>query len=221
MKHIEKRLKNEPASLKEKRSTPGASFDSCNKDDIRNALLKEQGYICAYCMQRISQNLNEEGKTVTKIEHYQAQSSDNSLQLNYMNMLGVCRGNEGEAKKLQHCDTARGNQRLTVNPLDANCESLVKYETSGDIYSDNENVNHDLTAILKLNNQRLVEYRKEAIDAARQAMMTRANKNKEQTWSKKDLTAEIKRWKSRVEGKFEPFCMAAVYYLERKLARLP
>ena len=49
MKYIQKNLKNEPISLKEKRSTPGANFDSCSKEDIRIALLAEQGKICAYC----------------------------------------------------------------------------------------------------------------------------------------------------------------------------
>ena len=222
MKFVKKNLKNEPASLKKKRSTPGSPpFDSCNKDDIRRALLKEQGYLCAYCMQRISEETDENGYPVTKIEHYQVQSGDNSLQLNILNMLAVCRGNEGEAKKLQHCDTSRGNQSLTINPMNENCEQLVEYETSGEIFSKNGAVQNDLANVLKLNNQRLVEYRKYAIDAARLAMIGRAGKNKAGTWRKRDLTTEIKRWKSESDGKFEPFCMAAVYYLERKLARLP
>ena len=45
MKYIQKNIKNEPKSLKEERSTPNPNFDSCNKEDIRKALLREQGYI--------------------------------------------------------------------------------------------------------------------------------------------------------------------------------
>ncbi len=219
MKYIQKNLKNEPASLKEKRSTPGAAFDDCNKDDIRKALLKEQGSICAYCMQRIDNTFDEKGLAITKIEHYQAKSGDNLLQLNYLNMLAVCRGNEGEAKHLQHCDTAKANSSITVNPMKTNCESQIGYESSGEIFSVNKTIHKDLVEVLKLNNQRLVELRKEAIKTARIAMM--GSKGKKQTWSESDLKAEIKRWLQLSDEKYEPFCMAAVNYLQRKIARLP
>jgi len=53
MRYIPKKISNEPASLRATRLTDGANFDSTNKSDIREALLKEQGYLCAYCMRRI------------------------------------------------------------------------------------------------------------------------------------------------------------------------
>lgn len=204
--------------MKEKRSTPGATFDGCNKDDIRRALLKEQGSLCAYCMQRIDNTLDEKGIPITKIEHYQAKIGDNALQMNYLNMLAVCRGNEGEAKHLQHCDTAKGSDPITVNPMKKDCELQIGYESSGEIFSKNENIHKDLVEVLKLNNQRLVEWRKEAIKTARIAMM---GKGKNKTWSEGELRAEIKHWLEVTDGKYEPFCMAAVYYLQQKIARLP
>ena len=51
---IKKKL--EPHSLTEYKQTINASFDNLPseiKDDIRKSLLKEQGYICAYCMKKI------------------------------------------------------------------------------------------------------------------------------------------------------------------------
>lgn len=53
----------EPSSLTQYKKQSGAYFDGTNKEDIRQALLEEQGYLCAYCMCRISaENM--------KIEHW-------------------------------------------------------------------------------------------------------------------------------------------------------
>jgi len=144
MKYIEKKMNNEPRSLRTYRSTPGAAYDSCNKTDIREALLNEQGYLCAYCMRRIK------SKT-TDIEHYLAQSNDPKLKLNYRNMLGVCNVSEGMPSKEQHCDKSRGNQILSINPLGKGCENEIKYGSDGEIYSGNSSVNHDLNIKLNLN----------------------------------------------------------------------
>ena len=43
----------EPASLTAYKKQAHAYYDGCNKDDIRENLLREQGYLCAYCMRRI------------------------------------------------------------------------------------------------------------------------------------------------------------------------
>lgn len=141
MKYIQKDIRNEPQSLKTYRSTPNATYDDCNKADIRLALLKEQGFICAYCMKRISDKMDKRGNPITRIEHYTAQSTEESLRLNYLNMLGVCNGNEGNPRRLLHCDQSRGNILLTINPCEARCETLVKFRPDGEIYSDDETIN--------------------------------------------------------------------------------
>ncbi len=72
MKHIVKNT--EPQSLKTYRSTPNASFNDSNKEDIRKSLIEEQGAICAYCMKRISNKWNAKlQKPFTEIEHYKSQ----------------------------------------------------------------------------------------------------------------------------------------------------
>ena len=53
----------EPPSLTAYKKENNAYFDGCNKEDIRKNLLKEQGYLCAYCMRRIDQKH-------MKIEHW-------------------------------------------------------------------------------------------------------------------------------------------------------
>jgi hypothetical protein len=81
MRHISKNIRNEPKSLKEVRSTPGATFDDCDKSAIRQALLKEQGHRWAYCMSRISEQVDSAGKPRMKIEHYDAQSAASNKKL--------------------------------------------------------------------------------------------------------------------------------------------
>ena len=61
------------------------------KEKLRTSLLEEQGYICAYCMKKLEDDFSK-----VKIEHYIARNEEN--QLDYNNLLAVCKGNEGEAK---------------------------------------------------------------------------------------------------------------------------
>lgn len=219
MKYIEKEIANEPRTLVETRSTPGATFDGCNKNDIRKALLLEQGYLCAYCMRRINNKLKK-GKPNTRIEHYLAQSTDENLRMNYSNMLGVCDGNEGQPEHLLHCDQSRKNTRLSINPLDPRCEDLVQYRADGKLYSRSEDIDEELKTILRLNNENLVKGRRQAIDTARDAMMKRSRGRTSQSFSRSSLTREIAKWKSKKNQRHIPFCQAAIAYLEKKLARL-
>lgn len=222
MKHIQKDIANEPVSLKSHRSTPGATYDNCNKEDIRQALLKEQGHLCAYCMQRISASLDNMGIPMMQIEHYDAQSQHETLRLNYKNMLGVCRGNKGFAKHLQHCDQSRGNQTLKIDPRDAICENLVKFDNNGEIYSDDAIVDNDLNNFLNLNVRYLVDGRKMAIDEVIKNLNNKYKKKAGQKWSKGDLQKEIKSWQEiDSDGMYQIYCQAAIHYLQKKLQRLP
>lgn len=218
MKYIEKNIHNEPRSLKETRSTPGASYDDCNKEDIRLALLKEQGYICAYCMRRIDNN-RQKGIPQTKIEHYIPQAEAADLNLNYINMIGVCKGNEDQPELQFTCDTKRGNAPLTIDPRKKSCESYIAYQPDGVIYSTNEQIDKELNEILGLNNDILVKNRRSVVEIIRNSLEKRYKK-KNQTWSKSDLTQAISLWKEKKNGKHKEYCMAAIYYLEKKLARL-
>lgn len=108
----------ETLSLVEHRLKPFADYDNYSeKDELRVSLLTEQGHICCYCMQRISDSR-------MKIEHWKSQDDYPELQLDYNNLLGACQGGEGSPKHLQHCDTRKGNTEITINPLDTikNCE---------------------------------------------------------------------------------------------------
>lgn len=114
------------------------------KDIVKDSLSAEQGGLCAYCMRRLRPDM--------QIEHYTPRSiSDDATTIDYRNLLGVCPGNKGAAEKFQTCDAHRGNTPLTVDPLKLASVALVRYLPNGTIYSDDEDVNHDLQITLNLN----------------------------------------------------------------------
>lgn len=126
-------------------------FDKLPKETIRKNLLQEQHYLCAYCMKRITDNSLE-----TTIEHWYPLSKDKEKALDYSNMLGVCKGgsnvslNEGQKRK-ECCDACKGDNEITINPLNANHMCQIKYTSNGKIYTDNIVLDEDINIKLRLN----------------------------------------------------------------------
>lgn len=168
MKYINNR-KIEPSQLTEYReTTPNATYDGLGtdvKDIIRDSLLDEQGYICAYCMCRI------DNSSECTIEHYISQrhhsespfSEDEHKRqsLLYSNMSGVCKNNS------EHCDKHRGNTPLEIlDPHKPSCEELISYDFNGHIKPsgrDIEKVQKDICT-LGLDCDKLVEFRRTVWD---------------------------------------------------------
>lgn len=123
------------------------------KTETIEALLEEQGHLCAYCMRYIY----VEKAPITQIEHWEAQSNEPIKQLDYSNMLGVCSGRISWADETQNittttfCEDVRGNIPLAINPLNINLIEEIKFTEQGIIFSDNELINKDLDETLKLN----------------------------------------------------------------------
>ncbi len=185
MRYINKRNK-EPKELIEYRRTPGVAYDDLGGDRksiIRDSLLDEQGYICAYCMGKID---NES----CTIEHYISQSrhpdspysegEHRQQSLLYSNMLGVCINNA------EHCDKKRGNIPLEIlNPHDPSCEELITYEFDGRIVPAGREINKvekDINT-LGLGSDKLAKLRKTVWDE----VWERFNKEHE----KKEWTKEL------------------------------
>lgn len=203
----------EPQSLLEHRLKPHTDYDNYNeKDNLRRALLTEQGYICCYCMQRISDKK-------MKIEHWKSQDEYPDLQLDYNNLLGACKGGEGSPKHLQHCDTKKGNTEITINPLDTikNCEDFIKYRGNGEICSGDEAINSELDEVLNLN-QTLVNNRREVLELVIQKLTKERPKG---NWTAAMLTQKINEWSNKQEnGKYKPYCQIVIYHLKKKLLSL-
>ena len=198
---IKKKL--EPHSLTEYKQIINASFDNLPseiKDDIRKSLLKEQGYICAYCMKRIEENSD------IKIEHYEARNNENELV--YKNLLAVCKGNEGYSKERQTCDTQKGNQILHIDPQKLGDISTIFFTRNGEVKSTNSIFQRDLDEILNLNDEfgKLIPARKAALKAL-QKKITPMNKNKIEK-----LYNELKTSERKIE-----YVGIILWYLEKKI----
>lgn len=208
-------IKNqEPKSLLEHRLQPFADYDNYpQKEELRASLLTEQGHICCYCMQRIK-------KDKMKIEHWRSQDEYPDLQLDYNNLLGACEGGQGLPKHLQHCDTKKGNEKLTINPSNnlKNCEHLIKYLPNGKIYSDDTTIDKELNEVLNLNMQSLVNNRKVVLDILIQQLKREQPKG---DWTAAILNRKIQDWIDKQKnGKYQPYCQIAIYYLKKKLSKL-
>jgi len=159
----------EPPALLQYRKTPVATYGSfCGqpKQDVRERLVQEQGGICAYCMQRIRPTRDD-----MKIEHYLPQTEYPDKDLCYQNMLAVCYGNEKIADSDKTCDASKSNKTLTVNPITGYGISEIKYkDISGEIYSENVAIQHDLNDTLNLNFEWFKQSRKQALDALKKKL---------------------------------------------------
>ena len=102
-------------------------MDSDVKKSLSNSLLKEQGHLCAYCMCRIK------GEQDVKIEHFEARTLENELQ--YYNLLAVCKGEEGSSPFAQHCDTKKKDTHIFISPLRKGDMKRIFYSNSGEIHS--------------------------------------------------------------------------------------
>ncbi len=212
MKHIVKG--SEPESLTIHCGKEHSNYDNYrDKDVLRNSLIDEQGSICCYCMQRIN-------KLGMKIEHWASQKKYPAKQLEYNNLLASCDGGEGYSKHLQHCDTRKGEDDITINPADKahNCEDFIFYGSGGNIYSNDNQINKDLDKTLNLNLQTLCNNRKAVLDGLIDGLR---RQRPDGTWTRMFLQREIEAWEKRnQDGEFQEYCMVVVFHLQKKLARI-
>ncbi len=210
MRNIQKRP--EPASLTQHRCNTHSHYDNYQeKDDLRDSLVREQRGICCYCTQRIRPTVND-----IKIEHWQCQSQFPDQQLNYSNLLGACLGGQRQALANQHCDTRKGDRTLTYNPADPNhdVESKIKFLGDGRIQSNEPEFDIEINEILNLNVAILVSNRKAILKAIQTFM--------DQNPSKDKIQRKLRQWNGEGDdGDLEPFYQVVVYYLRKKLRRMP
>ncbi len=192
----------EPIELVRFRATPNARYDGMDsvcKSALKKALLQEQGFVCAYCMSRIE----DENCTV---EHWEPQSLNSVSDLDFGNMLAVCR-HENVARAEQTCDVAKNGYRLKFNPARDGDKLQIFYDYySGEIHSRNVEFNDQLSCILNLNVVFLKNNRIAVLNGVRRAL------NKK-TASK---LMDIYRTDVSVNPKFMEYCGIAFSYLSKK-----
>lgn len=197
----------EPVEWTAKKATPGfTEYEPI--PELRDALLIEQGYICAYCMRRIPAN-DVKVDATSKIEHIISQEDRKDLQLNYANMAICCPGNLNDEP---HCDKLKGNSSVSFNLHTQALQQSIEYASrDGLIRSTNTTWNKEMNELLNLNHTMLKANRKEALWGVIEYLNT-AN------WSTQAVNNKLNQWRQlNAEGKYFEFCGIIIWYLEKKL----
>ena len=215
----------EPRAWRDYRTTPGVRYQS--QPCLIEALLEEQGYICAYCERRIPYQ-DVPGQEDYRIEHLSSQAKareegDNS-DLDYNNMVICCPGNitkDGPAH--YHCDKRKGMKPLVISPLSEAMMRSIRFTDSGLIKSTDAKLDEELGEEgLNLNDGMLRNNRRET-------WLTVIEGLNKMGWTKRHVEQVLECWSDRHEWQYEtqdgmktvrayiPYCSMAVFMLSRKL----
>jgi uncharacterized protein (TIGR02646 family) len=177
------------------------------REELRNRLLREQGYLCAYTMRRI--------ETISDghIEHISPQSRHPEKDVAYDNMLYCFPGAQqtqcdfGALKKSGEDVTAAN----FVSPLDRACEARFSYGLSGEAKATNaaDAAALGTIGILNLNHKELVELRRSAVRGL--PLFRKAAKAISAAKARR-LVRDIMH--ADGAGHFEPFCIAVRHVAE-------
>lgn len=200
----------EPESWMRHRLTPGAVYEPSN--DLRHALLDDQGYICAYCMRRIP--VTDKGcDETTRIEHKVPQDTLTDKEaMDYANMLICCPGAiSSTAKNECHCDRHKGNTPVLVSPFNQNHIDTISYKSDGTIVSSDPNIDKDLNETLNLNIQLLKANRK----YVKQKLVEAFGRH---PMGKSDFIKILDAFSSRdTERRKKEYCGVVIWYINKKL----
>lgn len=211
----------EPQEWKAYRTTPNVRYQSF--PFLVDALLEEQGYICAYCERRIPHRdaPNEEDHRIDHLNPQRnARQAGDDSDLDYQNMVICCPGNIANNKDYYHCDKAKGHKELVVSPLSFAMMGTIRYTPSGIVKSTDEKLDAELNEEgLNLNNHYLVQHRQET-------WATVIEKLNDMGWTKKHVAAVLSTWENRhtilykdeEHQAFLPFCSMVCFMLRKKLA---
>lgn len=208
----------EPSSLTLYRCQPNSYYDGYSqKDELREALLRDQGHLCAYCMRRIRNDRN-----TMKIEHWKAQSTleTEAEKLNYQIMLGVCDGCRGSKDLYTTCDEHRHDMDLHVNPLDRSMMDTIFYDRNGKIKSDVEQYDDELNTVLNLNceqaSSRIVQNRKKVYQECMKRLKRLQNDGK---WKKSTLLKILQQYERLEDGKKQEYVGVPIYLIQKYLKK--
>lgn len=199
------------AYLQQPHSPDFNALDSDVKDAIRESLILEQCYLCAYCNSRISIES-------TRIEHFVPQSDPvhgTDLALDYSNMLLSCDTSNLEEAKT--CDDFKGNKLLPISPLKKSDMETISYSKDGTIRSSNPEYDKALNKVLNLNTPQLKRNRKAAWEEAVNLLSRRCNRG---AWDASKIRKYLERTTTPdQEGRLPEYCGIIRYFLSQRLNR--
>lgn len=219
----------EPKEWTEYRNTPGVDYQAI--PELVQSLLKEQGYICAYCMRRIPTKdkiYKKDGVYFVytenhRIEHIKSRELHDDLKLDYTNMVICCPGHIGTE---DHCDRLKGAKDISFTPLDQQFIDTIKYNSDGTIISTNKVYNKEINEVLNLNTELLKKNRKAMLTEVISKLNVDCKKGK--SWDKKILERYLSKYSEKhpendeegVKEKYYPYCGIVSCFLQKKLRTL-
>ncbi|WP_273212246.1 hypothetical protein [Runella zeae] len=200
---------HEPAEWTAYRETPGAVYNAI--PELREALLKEQGYLCAYCMRRIPVKDPDNNET-SRIDHIQSRENYEERQLDYTNMVICC---PGFINSSEHCDKSKNKQEISFTAFDIHVQNSISYSTKdGTVQSSNDGWNTEINKVLCLNNSLLKINRSQVLKGIRAIL-------EKKKWKRAELEKQLQHWSNpNADGKRSPYCGIVIWYLEKKLRQL-
>ena len=207
---------SEPNSWMLIRRTPGMTYDASDKTDLRASLLKEQGFICGYCMRRVN-------AANSRIEHLKPQSL--SLRqgkpeetLDYSNMIVCCDGdiNGSNAEKQFHCDRHKKETPIHFTPFTQHPIDSISYSSkTGEIKSSDSIINDDINKVLNLNLGRLKENRLAVLRGVIVMLGTKKD------WKKSEIQSLLNNYISKdANGQKKAYCGIVIWFLSSRLRHL-
>lgn len=196
----------EPREWTEYRLTPGVDYQAI--PELRDSLLKEQGYICAYCMRHIPVRDTNSDET-SRIEHILSRENHDDLKLDYSNMVICC---PGAIDRKFHCDKLKESNDITFDLFSDHFISTLSYSSkSGEIKCSNSVHSTEIKNILNLNNGLLKKNRAKTLKGVID-ILERIG------WTKANITKQYNIWNTtNSQGAFNEYCGIVTWYLEKKL----
>lgn len=184
------------------------------KKKLKDALLEEQGSICAFCMSGLKNDAD------CTIDHLQPKAEDaRNRTFDYQNLLACCSGipKLNFKKELRHCNNKKEDKTIPITPLMVDCESKFLFTIKGEIFPLDEKDDQAIETIdrLGLNSKKLVEKRNDTIyPYLYPDVPTEDNPNPPRLITKEEAKTKIAQLTQKSNGRFSPFVMAVIQVLE-------
>ncbi|MBI5535127.1 MAG: hypothetical protein HY898_20540 [Deltaproteobacteria bacterium] len=203
-----------PRELEAYRLRPNARYDGDNsfgqvKERIRKALVREQGWLCCYCMQRIEPLAHR-----MNVEHWASQRRHEERALDWTNLLGACKGEPQATQAAQHCDLRKGDSEIQLDPQKRVHIDTLSFTADGELISSDAVLQADITERLNLNAVNLRNLRRTAVQAAQRALERKYSGPLPRSALSRELEA------CECKGKqLPPFSGAIAWWLRKRLSR--
>lgn len=104
------------------------AFNQLDKTRVREALVGEQGHLCAFCMRAIDHEAKDaNGQPTTVIAHRVPIKVDSSLALTWPNLLASCDGGRHAKTGTKTCDFAQENTAVALDPTSPPSVKQLRY----------------------------------------------------------------------------------------------